>query len=73
MKVTGKLEHRDLEGGVWQLAAEGGQRYTLAGVTGDLKKAKGSRVEIEGTVDEGGGFGLAMAGPTLRVKSFRAL
>ena len=73
MKVTGKVEHRDLEGGIWQLVADGGQRYTLAGAPADLKKAKGTRVEVEGSVDEGGGFGLGMAGPTLRVKSFRPL
>ena len=73
MKVTGTVEHRDLEGGIWQLAADGGKRYTLASVPAGLKQAKGARVEIEGSVDEGGGFGLAMAGPTLRVKSFRPL
>jgi hypothetical protein len=72
MKVKGKLEHRDLEGGVWQLAAEGGQRYTLQNVSAELKRAKGQKVEIDGSLDEGG-FGLAMAGPTLRVGSFRVL
>lgn len=73
MKVSGKVEHRDLEGGIWQLVTDGGDRYTLAGAPADLKRAKGSQVEVEGSVDEGGGFGLAMAGPVLKVKSFRLL
>lgn len=72
MKLQGRVEHRDLEGGIFQLVTDGGERYTLAGAPADLKKAKGSRVEVEGSVDDGA-FGLAMAGPTLRVKSFKLL
>src|SRR5205823_1065801 len=29
MKVRGRVERRDLEGGIWQLVAEDGKRYTL--------------------------------------------
>jgi hypothetical protein len=72
MKLKGKVEHRDLEGGIFQLVTDGGERYTLAGAPADLKRAKGSRVEVEGSVDEGA-VGFAMAGPTLRVKSFKLL
>ncbi len=72
MKLSGKVEKRDLEGGIWQLAADDGKRYTLSGAPADLKQAAGSRVEIEGEVDSGG-FGFAMAGPSLKVRSFRLL
>lgn len=67
MKVRGRVERRDLEGGIWQLVAEDGKRYTLVGATAGLKN--GAQIEVEGTIDEG--FGIAMAGPQLRVKSVR--
>ena len=72
MKVTGTVEFRDLEGGVFQLAADDGKRYTLLGSKSDLKAAKGQRVEIDGSLDEGG-FGIAMSGPQLRVSKLRKL
>ena len=67
----GKVEKRDLEGGIWQLVAEDGKRYTLVGSTSGLQA--GARVEIEGEVDAGGGFGIAMAGAQLRVSKVRKL
>jgi hypothetical protein len=67
----GRIEKRDLEGGIWQLVADDGKRYTLVGSTSGLKA--GSQVEVDGEVDAGGGFGLAMAGPQLRVKKVRTL
>jgi hypothetical protein len=67
MKVRGRVERRDLEGGIWQLVAEDGTRYTLLDAPGDLRS--GASVEVEGMLDEG--FGLAMAGPQLRVKKVR--
>ena len=67
MRVRGKVERRDLEGGIWQLVADDGTRYTLVGAVGRLKS--GARVEVEGSLDEG--FGIAMAGPQLRVTSVR--
>jgi hypothetical protein len=69
MIVRGRLEHRDLEGGIWQLVAEDGTRYTLLGASGDLRS--GASVEVEGAVEDG--FGIAMAGPQLRVKRIRKL
>jgi len=69
MRVRGKVERQDLEGGIWQLDAEDGNRYTLVGAVGRLKS--GARVEVDGNVDEG--FGIAMAGPQLRVTSVREL
>jgi hypothetical protein len=71
MKITGTVEYRDLEGGLWQLAADDGKRYTLLGSRGDLKAAQGKRVEVEGSLDEGVGIG--MAGPQLRVGKLRKL
>jgi hypothetical protein len=71
MKITGTVEYRDLEGGVWQLAADDGKRYTLLGSRGELKSAKGQRVEVEGSLDDGAG--IAMSGPQLRVDKLRKL
>jgi hypothetical protein len=69
MKIRGRVERRDLEGGIWQLVAEDGKRYTLVGALGGLKA--GAQVEVEGTLDEG--FGIAMAGPQLRVQKIRSV
>jgi hypothetical protein len=71
MKVTGTVEFRDLEGGVFQLKGDDGKRYTLLGGKSELKNAKGARVEIEGSLDEG--FGISMSGPQLRVGKLRKL
>ncbi len=71
MKVTGTVEYVDLEGGLYRLTADDGKRYTLLGGRGDLKGAKGARVEVEGSLDEG--FGIGMAGPQLRVHRLRRL
>ena len=69
--IRGKVEHRDLEGGVWQLVGDDGKRYTLVGAPKELRAA-GARVEVEGTIDEGG-FGIAMSGPQLHVRTFKKL
>jgi hypothetical protein len=71
MKIAGTVEYRDLEGGLWQLKADDGKRYTLLGARGELKSLKGARVEVEGSLDEG--FGIAMAGPQLRIDKLRKL
>jgi hypothetical protein len=71
VKVTGTVEFRDLEGGLFQLKADDGKRYTLLGSKSELKSAKGARVEIEGALDEG--FGISMSGPQLRVDKLRKL
>jgi hypothetical protein len=69
MKVRGRIERRDLEGGFWQLIADDGKRYTLVGSVGGIQS--GAQVEVEGTLDQG--FGIAMAGPQLRVQRIRAV
>jgi len=71
MKVTGTVEYVDLEGGLFRLAGDDGKRYTLLGSRSDLKAAKGARVEVEGSLDDG--FGIGMAGPQLRVQKLRKI
>ena len=71
MKIAGTVEYRDLEGGIWQLAADDGKRYTLLGARTELRAAKGQRVEIEGSLDDG--VGIAMSGPQLRIDKLRRL
>jgi hypothetical protein len=63
---SGRLEHRDLEGGVWMLHARG-ETFTLRGkVPADLD---GKQVEVEGEADDG--FGFDMAGPAIAVRTVR--
>lgn len=69
MKVKGTLEFNDLEGGVWQLKGDDGKRYTLLG---RINEKSGATVEVDGILDEGG-FGIAMAGPQLKVTSVRKI
>ena len=69
MKVTGTIEFRDLEGGLWQLKGDDGKRYTLLG---RIDASSGARVEVEGFLDEGG-FGIGMAGPQLKVSKLKKL
>ena len=69
MKITGTVEFVDLEGGLWRLEADDGKRYTLLGSKAELKSHRGVRVEVEGSLDEG--IGIGMAGPQLRVGRIR--
>jgi hypothetical protein len=69
--LRGHVEKRDLEGGIWQLVAEDGKRYTLVGSTSGLQA--GAKVEIDGEIETGGGFGIGMAGPQVRVRKVRKL
>lgn len=71
MKLSGKLEYRDLEGGMYELTSDDGKRYTLSGSKSELKGARGARVEVEGEVEQG--FGISMAGPRFRVSRLRKL
>jgi hypothetical protein len=67
MKWSGKLEHVDLEGGLWQIRAKEGT-FTLRGrVPAGLS---GKDVEVEGDLDEG--FGFSMNGPAIAVRNVRA-
>jgi hypothetical protein len=69
-KFTGKVGHSDLEGGFATLES-GGVSYKLEGGGADKLKA-GTKVEIEGAVDEGG-MGIGFGSQVLKVKSFKVL
>jgi hypothetical protein len=71
MKLRGTVEFRDIEMGVWVLAGDDGKTYQLAGGRSSLLQ-EGQRVEIDGEVDVEA-MGVAMVGPVLRVRSFRAV
>ncbi len=66
-KFHGTVRRSDLEGGHWQLVAEDGTTYVLEGALRGIEQ-DGARVEIDGAVDRDA-MGIAMTGPTLRVKS----
>jgi hypothetical protein len=66
-KFHGTVRRSDLEGGHWQLVAEDGTTYVLEGAMRGLEQ-DGAKVEIDGAVDRDA-MGIAMTGPTLRVKS----
>ena len=65
----GTVRKNDLEGGIWVLEADDGERYQLEGGDAALRR-DGARVEIDGRVDKAA-FGLGMSGPTLKVSSYR--
>jgi hypothetical protein len=70
-KLKGKIGYSDLEGGFWTLEGEDGKRYKLEGGDKALQK-KGLKVEIDGTVEEGG-MGIGFGAPILNVKSHKTL
>jgi hypothetical protein len=65
----GTVKKSDLEGGIWQLHADGGEVYQLQGGDDGLRKA-GQKVEIDGKIDKGA-MSIGMTGPTLVVKSYK--
>jgi hypothetical protein len=67
----GTVKKNDIEGGIWELHTEDGERYQLRGGGNDLK-VEGQEVEIQGHVDKGG-FGIGMTGPYLDVKAWKGL
>ncbi len=71
MKLTGTIERRDIEGGVFVLRADDGKVYSLRGGDRGLKKP-GARVEVDGQLDADS-VGIAMVGPVLKVSSYRTL
>jgi formylmethanofuran dehydrogenase subunit C len=71
MKVKGTVEFRDLEGGIYELHGDDGKKYALSGSKSDLKAARGAKVEVEGSLDDG--FGIGMTGPQLKVSKVRKI
>jgi len=72
-KLRGRIEHRDLEGGIFHLVEARGTRTTLIGASEKLKVLIGAEVEVEGAMEAEGGFGFAMAGPQFRVERVKKL
>ena len=66
-KYRGTVRRNDLEGGHWQLEGDDGTTYTLEGAPKGIEQ-DGAKVEIDGAIDRGV-MGIAMTGPTLKVKS----
>jgi len=66
-KFHGTVRRSDLEGGHWQLETDDGTTYVLEGATRGIEQ-DGAKVEVDGAVDRDV-MGIAMTGPTLRVKS----
>ncbi len=63
-KFTGTIRHNDLEGGFVELHTDDGDVYRL---DGKVDAKVGARVVVEGKV-EGGGFGIHMTGPAIKVQ-----
>jgi len=66
----GTVKKNDVEGGIWELHADDGERYQLRGGTDGLRK-EGQSVTVEGAVDKAG-FGIGMTGPILDVSNWSA-
>jgi hypothetical protein len=63
-RFTGKVVHRDLEGGFFELHTSDGRRYQLSGGT----FRSGEEVTVEGEVRQAG-FGFTMTGlPVIDVR-----
>ena len=69
-KFRGTIRHNALEGGHFQLLADGGMVYEVEG-NDPLLHCDGARVEIDGSIDRTA-LSLAMTGPRLKVKSVKA-
>ncbi len=67
-KFKGTIRHNDLEGGFFELHTDGGDIYRLQGAG---KVEAGAQVTVHGEI-EGGGFGLQMTGPAIKVDRIEA-
>jgi hypothetical protein len=70
MKLKGTIRRNPLEGGMWTIETDGGDRYQLVGATDGVKD--GMKAEVEGSVDRDA-MGIGMVGPHFKVQSVRAL
>lgn len=69
-KFRGIIKKNDLEGGIWELHAEDGERYQIRGGD-DTLRTEGQAVEVEGRIDEDA-FGIGMSGPYLDISSWKS-
>ena len=70
MKLTGTIRRNDLEGGLWTIETDKGDRYQLVGETGACKD--GMKAEVDGKVEKNM-MGIGMAGPSFTVEKIKAL
>ncbi len=68
--ITGTVRKNDLEGGIWELHADDGERYQLRGGDDSLR-CEGQQVTIEGSIARDA-MGIGMTGPILDVKTWSA-
>lgn len=66
----GVIKRNDLEGGIWELHAEDGERYQIRGGSKDLR-VQGQEVEVQGNIDRQA-MGIGMTGPILDISSWKA-
>ncbi|MFH1430809.1 MAG: hypothetical protein ABIG71_04840 [Candidatus Uhrbacteria bacterium] len=71
-RLTGTIQHHDLEGGIWRLNADDGETYDLNGnVPASMKS--GHRVTVSGKVtDSMAGIGMG-GGPMLLIGNIEKL
>jgi hypothetical protein len=67
----GVVKKNALEGGVWELHTDDGQRLQLHGGDGDLR-TEGQKVEVDGKIDKNV-MTIGMTGPVEAVKSWKKL
>ena len=67
----GVIKKNDMEGGVWELHADDGERYQLRGGDDSLR-VNDQKVEIDGKIDKGV-MSFAMTGPILDVTSWKTV
>jgi hypothetical protein len=68
VKIRGTVRKNDLEGGVWELVADDGERYQLRGGDAGLR-VEGQKVQLEGKVAKDV-MGIGMSGPFIDVTSW---
>jgi hypothetical protein len=64
-QLRGTVRKNDLEGGIWELVCDDGERYQLRGGDSGLR-VDGQVVSIDGKVDEDA-MSIGMTGPILDV------
>ena len=69
-KLKGTIQHTDVEGGMWVLEADDGEKYQLAGHTKGL--TAGKRAELDGQVERDQ-MSFGMGGVIFTVRSVKLL
>jgi len=69
--LKGRIEKSEVEGGVWLLVTDSGERYQLDGGDRELY-IKGRKVSVSGNIEEDM-MGIGMTGPIFTVKKYQIL